>query len=888
MPIYNGKSHSSTQNLNLKGGARGTGVIRWTPPVSGVPALWASNPFGTTDYGLYINSTGKLVYSALGSSTVLGGGGGGGTPSWDDIFAADKTFNPNGTTWTIADGSASTNDILTITNAGTGAAIQVTNTSTGKDINGTGSTWSVTAAGVIAATQLTSPIVYSGANLILSAAGAGTITLGANANTITMAKATTFSSTVTVTDGLSTFISTANNAPAVLVTNNTVTTYGSGGADAGVVVIRSTSLTTGDLLKLQTDASVTSGQGNYLSCYDTGLSAEVFTISELGLTTIAGSAYATAVLALTLGDLSLADGRITHVAPSLTTGYGYSLTTVGLTTGTGMILAHTTSTIADGGSVLRISSTAANTGGATNGTLLDVKGTAQLAGTQVRVDSIQTTGTVMSVISTGIMTTTGNLLTLTGNAATTAAGLVRLNANDLTSGIGFVITSSATAMTGAGRLLYVNHTGATGDTDAILSEFASAATDETIILKVTASAANALGTALAVSSATTTGNGIVVTANSLTDGFGLQVKSSAAATLTSTGRLFVVTHSGNQTTSGVLAEVASAAADETVIMRVTASAALALGVALDISVAALTTGTALDIGGMAAITTGKGIVVAASGITRTDGILVSISDASTAATSTGRMLLVDHTGVTGDTGTILSEFKSAATDETVIMKVTASGANALGKALFVSTAVTTGNGIQVTANALTDGFGLTVDSSSTALTATGRLFLVNHSGATGTSAVIAEVKSAANDETVVFQVSNSSLLAGGKLVNLSAATMTTGTGLAMTNLDALTTGKGINVTSNSADASARSLVYIKNTNAAALLTVPLEIVNDTILAEGTTFKIGMVIGGITIYVCTDETTPDAALTGVKGDLCLNGPAGTIWYCDANGKNWTTL
>ncbi len=216
---------------------------------------------------------------------------------------------------------------------------------------------------------------------------------------------------------------------------------------------------------------------------------------------------------------------------TVTTGIGLSQSLNGLTTGEGHLITHTTSVIADGGSLLRVTSSGINTGGATNGTLFDFKATGQLEGTLGRIDTIQTTGTAVSIISTGVMTTTGNLLTLTANSATTAAGLLRINANSLTDGIGAVIASSATAMTATGRLLSVSHSGATTASGAgILSEFSSAATDATTIVKITASAANAAGSALTISTATTTGTGLTLTANSLTSGKAISVTSSSAST----------------------------------------------------------------------------------------------------------------------------------------------------------------------------------------------------------------------------------------------------------------------------------------------------------------------------------------------------------------------
>lgn len=198
----------------------------------------------------------------------------------------------------------------------------------------------------------------------------------------------------------------------------------------------------------------------------------------------------------------------------------------------------------------------------------------------------------------------------------------------------------------------------------------------------------------------TTGKGLDVVANALTSGQVISVASSATAIAT-TGRLLSVVHSGATGTSAVLNEFSTAATDETNLLKLTASAALAAGTVLDISAAAMTTGTALDIGGMAALTSGNGIVVAASGTTQTTGILLSLSSAGTAITGAGRLLYSNHTGITGTSAT-LNEFASAAGDETTIAKITASGALALGKALHISTAaMTTGTALYIDATEAT-------------------------------------------------------------------------------------------------------------------------------------------------------------------------------------------
>lgn len=161
-----------------------------------------------------------------------------------------------------------------------------------------------------------------------------------------------------------------------------------------------------------------------------------FTLMDTASTSLQLPEAATDATTTTTTSLALTQNAVT-------TGIGLSQSLNGLTTGQGHLISHTTAVIADGGSLLRVTSSSVDTGGATNGTVFDFKSTGQLAGTMGRIDSIMTTGTVMSIISTGIMTTTGNLLTLTANSATTAAGILRVNATGLSTGNAVVVTTSS-------------------------------------------------------------------------------------------------------------------------------------------------------------------------------------------------------------------------------------------------------------------------------------------------------------------------------------------------------------------------------------------------------------------------------------------------------------
>ncbi len=316
--------------------------------------------------------------------------------------------------------------------------------------------------------------------------------------------------------------------------------------------------------------------------------------------------------------------------------------------------------------------------------------------------------------------------------------------------------------------------------------------------------------------------------------------------------------------------IGNAATDTLGVTGVSTFTAGATTDAVNITGTAITTGKAIDIIDLAALTSGIGI---------------NVTSAATAITGAGRLVYSSHTGVTSTSG-ILNEFISAANDETVIVKVTASDVNALGTALQVSSATTTGNGITVAANALTDGFGISVTSSATASTATGRLLNVNHSGNASVSGVVAEVKSAAADETVVFQALASAALAAGKVANVSGAAVTTGTLLSVADANALTTGMVAQFKSNSSDATARTLVDIHNDHASAVGSIPLKITQDA--PTSTNFKLMMTLGTMQIFV-SDQTSPNTALTATEGSLCLNGSStGQIFWNTDGATAWTAL
>ncbi len=182
----------------------------------------------------------------------------------------------------------------------------------------------------------------------------------------------------------------------------------------------------------------------------------------------------------------------------------------------------------------------------------------------------------------------------------------------------------------------------------------------------------------------------------------------------------------------------------------------------------------------------------------TSGVGADLTSSSVNLTTNGRLLRVIHSADFNDAGGYIAE---------------------------ISGAFTTGRGLNIVNNVITDGFLTHINSSSAVLDATGRMLMVDHTGGATVSGILAEIASNATDETVIFRVTASSTLIAGVAVDISVASMTTGMALDISDADALTTGGIGDFSSNSVDVSARQLIHIHNENVLAVGTVPLNIEN---------------------------------------------------------------
>jgi hypothetical protein len=105
----------------------------------------------------------------------------------------------------------------------------------------------------------------------------------------------------------------------------------------------------------------------------------------------------------------------------------------------------------------------------------------------------------------------------------------------------------------------------------------------------------------------------------------------------------------------------------------------------------------------------------------------------------------------------------------------------------------------------------------------------------------------------------------------------------------LTTGAVAHITSNSGSTAVRNLVEIVNDAAPAVNVTLLSFQQDAVVSTNFRKIFTETNTGISLWI-SNGATAEGALTGVEGDICLNGGtgAGQSAYCDSDGTNWTDM
>lgn len=614
MPVLNGRNYSGVRALNV---LETGGTIRFETPLI--------TPTTTTgERLLYVDSSNNLKYDNGSSVVTLGaGGGGGGTPTWETIFAQDATFTitPD-TTFTIAGNRSTATNVLTFTNiaGGSGAIVQLTNdTTSNKDINGTASAWYVLGTGVATfagvsisgtATALatTGAAVWtlldnSATSLAIGSAGATSMLVFDTSDASTTLK--TSANTFQVTSGKTNLIQASNTISGLVVTDNTVTTFGANADSSGVVVFRSTSLTTGSLLQLQLTEGTLNG-GFYLTARDVTGGANVFTIGEDGIISMLGTAGSDS-LTITNGDVVVSDGSLLITDADNANSFA--------------VVNNTATTV----SVVSLDGSGVFTG--------------------------NTTASFMTLMPTGL--TTGTALYIAAAAATTSVAVVDIAVAGLTSGSALRIVGDTATFTTGGKLIELSSTAAVAGN--LLTATTTGAYTGTGMILVTAGAATS-GVLLSLISTTGLTSGSLIRATTATAGAiatSGAISFSATGNFTSTARVGFVNIKADSTTSGVITHISGAGLTD------------GTALAIDATEATLTTGKYIDCydGAASDFTVGKyGATVIAGNASGTAALTVTAGDI--VITSGFLVLSANAKGITftgtGANGGVLKNLKNSA------------------------------------------------------------------------------------------------------------------------------------------------------------------------------------------------------------------------------------
>jgi len=442
-----------------------------------------------------------------------------------------------------------------------------------------------------------------------------------------------------------------------------------------------------------------------------------------------------------------------------------------------------------------------------NNDVLTLTNTGAGSGDVIQITNVGTGKDINGTSDTWSFTKAGvNVMKSTTVAGTAGSDSITLTAGDMVLSDGSITVTDAD---NAATFSVTNNTATTASVFVFAGSGTFTGSTTTSFMTITPSGLTT-GTAVYLPvAALTTGKAVHIVGNALTQGNLIAVTSSATA-ITTTGRMFLSDHSGATGGSAVLNEFASAAGDETLILAVTATGALAAGAAFKVSASSMTTGSAILANDLDALTTGKGI---------------HLASAATAITTTGRMFLSDHTGATGTSAT-LNEFKTAATDETILLALTTAGM-VTGTALSIvgTTGMTSGsllrltsstagavatNGVvslratgaftstsnvgfvDVLASATTAGTVMRLASTAAGQTATEVLRVVASGFTTGYTGNVAyfESSSTTGASNVIAVVAANST--AGNAVSITANSLTTGTGLLVTSSGTITSsGEGL-------------------------------------------------------------------------------------------------
>lgn len=818
MSTFNNVSFQDPRNINLKGStSQNLGIIRWDPSAG---TGWTTNPVESTAYGLYINSSGNLVFSSLGSTTTLGAAGSGsGVPSWDAIYAGDQSLAISGSTLTF-DGTHASNNVVTISDSGAGSGhlLQITNTGSGKDIRGTSGTWDVSALGAmtgltltLAGTAASTSLALTLGNIVTSAGGIS-LTKAANNATLSMTNNTATTASVIVLAGSGAFTGSTTSSFATLtasgLTTGTVLYVPAAALTQGKVIdIVANALTSGILVDITSSATAITGAGRLLRVDHTGITGSTAILSEFA----SAANDETVIVKVTASDV-LATGKALQVSVSaMTTGTAIDVPNLdALTTGIGLNLASAATAITSGGRIFLSSHTG-------------LTGTSAVLNEFISSANDETK--VLQVKAASL--TSGTLLVVSGALVDSGKGIDMSDINALTTGVGVHIASTSITTT-SGSLLRIS----TGTTGAV-------ATSGIVSIRATAdyTSSSNVGLLNVAANSLTAGQIADISGTALTTGIALRIVSSGTG-LTS-GSLLVVTTgtTGAVATNGIVSIRATGAYTSTSNIGV-----------LDVLASATTAGTVVRIAASAAGQTATELLrVEASGYTTgytgtvANFIGVSTTGASNvvnitgANTSDGSMLRLTNNALTTGVGFIYAHTTSVIADGGSLMRLSSSSIDTGG--------ATNATILDIATTATVAGTLVTIASSAALQTTTKLLKVIASGYTTGYSGDVASITGAA---TTGAAASTHSVLkltgtntTGGSILNLTNNALTTGVGILFAHTTSVIADGGsmLRLSSSSVDTGGATNGTILDISSTGSTAGTFVLVSDTALVDGKAAKI---------------------------------------------------
>ena len=225
--------------------------------------------------------------------------------------------------------------------------------------------------------------------------------------------------------------------------------------------------------------------------------------------------------------------------------------------------------------------------------------------------------------------------------------------------------------------------------------------------------------------------------------------------------------------------------------------------------------------------------------------------------------------------------------------------NANVNALKIDSVNATSSTVHITANSLTSGNALHIESAANAITGTGRILNISHSGTTSTTGTLNEFSTSANDETVLTKFTANSLTTGN-VVEISSTAITSGAPLKITGVAAKAAiniaagnvhlnGGGIVKkvtldTGGTGTITAAQLIagfaYSGAAGGSVGLTFPgTDTVQTALAAMGVTSAAGTMLPPIPVFVSDSNNLTVTAGTGetVRGTAAINNETAIIYY-----------